>query len=1137
MEYTDRLINNIEACFGIAPSAVEGSDDKLKKACEAYGREADARFAAEKKQRTAEITEKNRILDEDIAFLKKLMKAGTAETRKTHAHAVGSERPDLKKLYDDYLYFGNADFSRGGQGIMERRKYEKLMKRLSDFYSACERGITWCEEKKKELKLRLANENKAAAEELKAEKNGNAARLEAMRAAEYMNAASSSGCNLREFFGGLESEHARYGLSGAQWNSFISPFYEAEGICPGTAAVPSGFDKRGTYRGVEISPLLSAKGDISVPLCIPFSENTVIEYTSETRSKVIKCIQGTIMRLVRTMPHDSFTLTVIDPDGRGKSLGELIKLTRTEPHCCPLCSVPASTEPEIKTQLGQISDIIGKNSKKLAELGINASVDDFNARGGEYMRRHIVMIEDFGEGMDSSFLGALRSVSTENAKKCGVTVILAADRDKLKGSGLSDFYESFVERSRYIYESAGGKGERKGSFYYRRDYKGECLKLPVKLADMKGIPDTYIDSVYNAYVNKTEADTSPERFYGKRTLPALRDASKPLMIPFAVNGATNETAELELGGDSTSFAMLTGTQGSGKTSLLHAIITGLMANYHPDDVELWLVDYKKSEFKIYSNFIKDGKRLPHVSFIGTDDAPGFTYALLDRLKAEFERRGEIFTNSASMRNISEYIAKRNRQKAEKRSVLLPSMPRIVLVIDEMSTFAKHLDMAPEYAELFEHAIRFYRAWGLCAVLADQNPIAASRGISDNTQGLIMTRLAMKHQLDSMKETLQLPSYPDELITAMSEMSSGDVIYKHSVPEDKFNTVSVTAKYRCVYLKENDERRDISDIVQRVAKRFPEGSFEKKSLAVVAAADRKRVTRNAEAVAEYNEKHPVKAGCTPVVPGISAGFPQCFRFELARRRQNNMLVISPDTSLVSGTVKNTVLSFTENGGKAVILLNTASALYCECENEFRLLAESDPLVTVIDSPEDACVYLNGEAKNLRNRSANEKTLIVLAGAEEWYEDFAFSADEYISAPGPADVSRPESVSDEAAQLDELIRLGFLEDDGDEEDAPGIAANESSICLDCRDAAETLLKNASRFGEYVMYTVERAASLEEMNVSRECFCHTVAGNLSRDDIYYTSVPRDSFDVFRDKKTADSELIYHDGKSQPVYFLPFF
>ena len=57
----------------------------------------------------------------------------------------------------------------------------------------------------------------------------------------------------------------------------------------------------------------------------------------------------------------------------------------------------------------------------------------------------------------------------------------------------------------------------------------------------------------------------------------------------------------ELGKGTSQHVLVAGKTGSGKSTLLHALITNLALRYSPDEVELYLIDFKKGvEFKTYA---------------------------------------------------------------------------------------------------------------------------------------------------------------------------------------------------------------------------------------------------------------------------------------------------------------------------------------------------------------------------------------------------------------------------------------------------------------------------------------------------------------------------------------------------------
>jgi hypothetical protein len=72
--------------------------------------------------------------------------------------------------------------------------------------------------------------------------------------------------------------------------------------------------------------------------------------------------------------------------------------------------------------------------------------------------------------------------------------------------------------------------------------------------------------------------------------------------------------------------------------LLHTIITGLLRQYHPDDVELWLADFKMGEFSQYINPMP-----PHIKYILLDESAELVYDFVELLTKELLRRKQYFS--------------------------------------------------------------------------------------------------------------------------------------------------------------------------------------------------------------------------------------------------------------------------------------------------------------------------------------------------------------------------------------------------------------------------------------------------------------------------------------------------------------
>ena len=84
------------------------------------------------------------------------------------------------------------------------------------------------------------------------------------------------------------------------------------------------------------------------------------------------------------------------------------------------------------------------------------------------------------------------------------------------------------------------------------------------------------------------------------------DSTRGLFAPIGQKGA-RDVAILGFDSSDHAGALLVGRPGSGKSTLLHAYVGGLTTLYGPDELELYLIDFKEGvEFKAYAE-----EQLPH----------------------------------------------------------------------------------------------------------------------------------------------------------------------------------------------------------------------------------------------------------------------------------------------------------------------------------------------------------------------------------------------------------------------------------------------------------------------------------------------------------------------------------------------
>lgn len=245
------------------------------------------------------------------------------------------------------------------------------------------------------------------------------------------------------------------------------------------------------------------------------------------------------------------------------------------------------------------------------------------------------------------------------------------------------------------------------------------------------------------------------------------DSTEAIRIPFAIN-RNHKLLFFEIGGKAPAHALIAGFTGSGKSVALHTLMLQIVHNYHPDDVEIWAVDYKAVEFNKYIEH-----KTPHFRVIAHDTSEEFSLSLIDFLYEEYEKRKKAFLD-AQVKNINEY-----RRRNGKRS-----MPRIVVVIDEFQLLTQAVQQYTgnnDYRTKLENLFRLTRAMGISFVLCSQTIASGLSGLSDAARDQIGCRLCLKHEdVNEIRETLMLSGQSDSEITAKAkELRAGQGIYKRA----------------------------------------------------------------------------------------------------------------------------------------------------------------------------------------------------------------------------------------------------------------------------------------------------------------------------------------------------------------------
>ena len=154
-------------------------------------------------------------------------------------------------------------------------------------------------------------------------------------------------------------------------------------------------------------------------------------------------------------------------------------------------------------------------------------------------------------------------------------------------------------------------------------------------------------------------------------------------------------------------AFVIGETGSGKSRFLHDIIINMIAKYSPEDVELYLMDFKGVEFNPYRD-------IKHSRVILVDRADErITYEVIRELQDKMEQRQKILA-AAGASDVYEF----NKMSADKH------ISQIILVADECQTLfsddAKNNKLQRDMIATIALIAQQGRAYGVHLLLATQS---------------------------------------------------------------------------------------------------------------------------------------------------------------------------------------------------------------------------------------------------------------------------------------------------------------------------------------------------------------------------------------------------------------------------------
>ena len=431
---------------------------------------------------------------------------------------------------------------------------------------------------------------------------------------------------------------------------------------------------------------------LSLPLLLQADTSHLFFVNNKDQEGVtMESIKGFICRYLLNMPVSGVNCYFIDGYRSGADFNLYFPLNEVDKNIVKneVATSSQSINKLLDMILGSNENLVGK---KL--IGYD-NLFDFNKQAGNvYERYSLLVIDSFPKGFNDEAFDKLERILIKS-EQCGVSVIINYDENLY-----SDEYCDITKRIELI-------KQHMNCYFHSSDMLFPEDGMPYTF-HFKKVPDCW-NKLLKIYANSVVTNSKKSEplhslLFNDEKLFA-RNSCKNLVIPFGVGGP-GKIQNLIFGEGISHSGILVGTTGSGKSTLLHSIILSAIAHYGPDELSLYLLDFKEGmEFSLYSN-----NQVPQVKFVSIESQQELGLSVLNRLCAEITDRSEKF-KKAKAKDIEAY-----------RENTGNVMPRILVIIDEFHALFDlntNYKVAEKCADHMKTLIKQGRSFGINVLVASQ----------------------------------------------------------------------------------------------------------------------------------------------------------------------------------------------------------------------------------------------------------------------------------------------------------------------------------------------------------------------------------------------------------------------------------
>lgn len=489
-------------------------------------------------------------------------------------------------------------------------------------------------------------------------------------------------------------------------------------------------------RYIANSPTLShylENGYLSAPLIMDLKKcgNILLNINEDTYSEAtVNFVNQLVMQFLVSFPANRITFCLIDIDNKmGFSQFKIMTKINTSILFNGIIRDDRQLENTIKdmeqTMYKVDDDILSYNSVE--------NIYEYNSRfEANPQNVHLFVLVNYPTGMRDDIAKRVVKI-VQNGNRAGIfSVIINNGACQLSPSYKPAEHQQFIEN---VAKSSLVINKNGGQFTLNLGMKNRFVPKPqneVSVSSLASVVDILKDS---AESNRQKVVPLSQMFADTDRVSAsakgIASSEAVLDIPIGARGGEVQNLLLKTTGDGSAHAVLIGGTGSGKSNLLHTIIMSACYKYSPEELNLYLVDFKGGvEFKFYeANKIKE-KQMPHIKLTGLTSDLEDGVAILSNLHKELRRREDEFRKC----RVEDIVQYRGLGKI---------MPRLFVIIDEIQELFERDDKLGQKAiGILREIFKKGRAFGINILWASQN-IPEAPGLKYKVLSQIGNRISLR----------------------------------------------------------------------------------------------------------------------------------------------------------------------------------------------------------------------------------------------------------------------------------------------------------------------------------------------------------------------------------------------------------